>query len=199
MFTIGLTGGIGSGKSTVADLFKKKGITIIDADHIAHDLTQPGQICFNKIVEIFGKSILLSNKNLDRAQLRRIIFADPAKRQWLEQLLHPLIRAEMQRLILNADSPYCIAVIPLLLETAPNPIIQRILVIDAPEEQQIARCMTRDHLSEKEIKAIMQTQVTRKQRLAAADDIIHNHNTFAELLPQVEKLHHFYLLVKNNF
>jgi dephospho-CoA kinase len=105
----------------------------------------------------------------------------------------------MQRLILNADSPYCIAVIPLLLETAPNPIIQRILVIDAPEEQQIARCMTRDHLSEKEIKAIMQTQVTRKQRLAAADDIIHNHNTFAELLPQVEKLHHFYLLVKNNF
>ncbi len=201
MLTIGLTGGIGSGKSTVADLFKKKGITIIDADYIAHDITRPGQICFDKIVETFGESILLPNKNLDRAQLRKIIFTDPLKRQWLEQLLHPLIRAEMQRLISAARSPYCIAVIPLLLETKPNPLIQRILVIDTPEEQQIARCITRDHLSEKEIKAIMQTQVTREQRVAAADDIIDNHHrTPAELYPQVEKLHQFYLVInKNNF
>jgi dephospho-CoA kinase len=197
MLTIGLTGGIGSGKSTVADLFKKKGVTVIDADQIAHSLTQQ-KICFNKIVETFGESILLPNKKLDRAQLRKIIFADAHKRQWLEQLLHPLIRAEMERLISNADSPYCIATIPLLLETSPNPLIHRILVIDTPEEQQIARCIARDHLSEKEIKAIMRTQVTRKQRLAAANDIINNYATLAELLPQVEKLHKFYLLVNKN-
>jgi len=197
MLTIGLTGGIGSGKSTVADLFKKKNSTIIDADKIAHAITQPGGIYFNKIVEKFGDTILLPNRNLDRAQLRKIIFTDPDKRLWLEQLLHPVIRSEMQKLILASQSPYCIVMIPLLLETKPNPLIQRILIIDTPEEQQISRCKTRDHLSEQEIKAIMNTQVTREQRLAAADDIITNQNTLAELLPQVEKLHRFYLSYKN--
>ena len=103
----------------------------------------------------------------------------------------------MQKLILAAHSPYCILVIPLLLETKPNPLIQRLLIIDTPEEQQISRCKTRDHLSEQEIKAIMNTQVTRKQRLSAADDIIKNHSTLKELLPQVEKLHQFYLSLNN--
>jgi len=192
MLVIGLTGGIGSGKSTVANLFAEKSITVIDTDQLARDVTLPGQAALHKIVEKFGEGILLPDKTLNRAQLRKIIFADPHKRRWLEKLLHPLIRTEMQQLIAATKSPYCIVVIPLLLETEPNPLIKRILVVDALEEQQIWRAKMRDNLSEGEIKAIIYTQVTREQRLAAADDIIYNNGTLEELALQVEKLHQLY-------
>lgn len=192
MLVIGLTGGIGSGKSTVARLFAEKGVTIIDTDQLARDITLPGQEALAKIIEKFGKGILLPDKTLDRSQLRKIVFTDLHKRQWLEQLLHPLIRAETQRRIESATSPYCMVVIPLLLETKPNPLVKRILVVDLPEEQQLLRAHLRDQLPEKEISAIMRSQVTREQRLAAADDVIDNHGTLAELIPQVEKLHQSY-------
>lgn len=193
MLVIGLTGGIGSGKSTVANLFAEKGITVIDTDQLARDITLPGQAALHKIVEKFGAGILLPDKTLNRAQLRKVIFADPHKRRWLEKLLHPLIRAEMQQLIAVATPPYCVVVIPLLLETAPNPLIKRILVVDAPEEQQIQRAKRRDKLSEEEIKAIINTQVTREIRLATADDIIYNDKTREQLFSQIEKLHQAYL------
>lgn len=193
MLIIGLTGGIGSGKSTIAKLFAAKGIDIVDTDQIARDVVMPGQVALNKIVEKFSEDVLLPDKTLDRAKLRKIIFADDSKRTWLEQLLHPLIRDEMERQIKSAKSPYCIAIIPLLLETQPNPLINRILVVDALETQQIDRTQTRDKLSRDEISAIIKSQVSREQRLAAADDIITNHGILEELSEQVDKMHKFYL------
>ncbi len=193
MLVVGLTGGIGSGKSTVAKLFEEKGITVIDTDQLARDLTLPGQNALTCIVKEFGKSILLTNGTLNRAELRKQVFKNPAQRHWLENLLHPLIRKETQRLVETATSPYCIVVIPLLLETQPNPLIKRILVVDATKEQQLLRAKTRDNLSEKEIQVIMDTQVTRQQRLENADDVILNDGELKYLRPQVEKLHLDYL------
>ncbi len=193
MLVIGLTGGIGSGKSTVAKLFAEKGITIIDTDQLARHFTMPGQDALYAIVRKFGESILLADKTLDRAQLRRYIFTDPAKRQWLEELLHPLIRAETKRLIESAQSPYTIVVIPLLFETKPNPLINRILVVDATEAQQLARAMLRDGLSEEDVQRIVHTQVSRRYRLDAADDIIINNGDFKQLSQQVDELHSYYL------
>ncbi len=193
MLIVGLTGGIGSGKSTVAKLFAEKGITVIDTDQLARDLTLPGQTALNKIIAEFGKNILLPDQTLNRAQLRQQIFTDPSKRRWLEDLLHPLIRAETKRLIESAKSPYCIVVIPLLFETQANPLINRTLVVDATEEQQIKRAKTRDHLSEKEIQAVINTQVTRQHRLNNTDDIISNNGELKDLIDQVEKLHIGYL------
>lgn len=195
MLVVGLTGGIGSGKSTVAKLFAEKGVTVIDTDQLARDLTLSGQPALNKIVAEFGKNILLSDKTLNRAALRQQVFTDPSKRRWLEELLHPLIRAETKRLIESAKSPYCIVVIPLLFETKPNPLINRILVVDATEEQQITRAKTRDRLSEKEIQAIIHTQVARQHRLDNANDIILNDGDLKHLIPQIEKLHLYYLKI----
>ena len=193
MLVIGLTGGIGSGKSTVAKLFAEKGITVIDTDQLARQFTMPGQDALYAIIQKFGESILLPDKTLDRAQLRNVIFSNPTKRQWLEELLHPLIRAETKRLIESARLPYCIVVIPLLFETKPNPLINRTLVVDATEAQQIARAKLRDNLSEEEIQRIIRTQVARRVRLDAADDIIINDESLEKLSQQVDELHHYYL------
>lgn len=193
MLVIGLTGGIGSGKSTAAKLFAARGIAIVDTDHIAREVTAPGQPALDQIVKKFGEDILLPDHKLDRAKLRKIIFEDEEKRQWLEQLLHPLIRIKMYDQIQSSTSPYCITVIPLLLETKPDPIINRILVVDSKEEEQIERAQARDKLSRDEILAIIKTQVSRDKRLNAADDIIFNNAGLVELNEQVEKLHQFYL------
>lgn len=195
MLVIGLTGGIGSGKSTVAGLFAKKGITIIDTDIISREITQPGKPALAKIVEHFGESILLPNKSLDRAKLRLIIFSDHDERAWLEQLLHPLIRDEMHKQVTESQSPYCIAVIPLLLESKPNPLINRILVVDTHEAQQIKRVQSRDNASNDEVEAILKTQVSRAERLKAADDIIENTRSMDNLSTQVSGLHEQYLLL----
>ncbi|OGT53103.1 MAG: dephospho-CoA kinase [Gammaproteobacteria bacterium RIFCSPHIGHO2_12_FULL_42_13] len=198
MLVIGLTGGIGAGKTTVAQLFIERGITVIDADQIARQLTAPGQPALQQIVKHFGCEVLLDNGALDRSKLRKIIFDDKPSRFWLEKLLHPLIRAEIQRYAHSSSSPYCIAMIPLLLESEPNQLIQRILVVDASEEQQVKRVQQRDQASRTTVESILKTQTSRNKRLAAADDIIINNGSLKELIPQIEKLHHYYLKLSQN-
>lgn len=194
MLVIGLTGGIGSGKSTVAALFAEKEIAIIDTDQIAREITQPNQPAFNQIMNRFGPQIVLPNGTLDRAQLRKIIFTHQADRTWLEQLLHPIIRTEAQRQAQAAQSPYCIIVVPLLLENKSFPLVERVLVVDTDPNTQITRTKSRDQISNpKEVEAIVQAQIDREQRLQLADDVIENSGTIADLIPQVDKLHAFYL------
>ncbi len=190
---IGLTGGIGSGKSTVADLFQQKGITVIDTDLLSRKLTQPGQPALAAIRAKLGDAIIEADGSMNRAALRKLIFTDETKRRWLEDLLHPLIRAEMEKRIEQATSPYCIAVIPLLFETRPNPLIQRVLVVDAPIDLQIARTVERDHASPEAISAILKTQVDRETRLSKADDVINNQGSLEALIAQVNALHEKYL------
>lgn len=194
MLIIGLTGGIGSGKTSVAKLFADKGIPIIDADLIARNITQPGEPALIAIAEHFGMQVIMKDGSLDRARLRTIVFQHPAERQWLEQLLHPLIREKItqQLAVLSATNhpaPYCIIVIPLLLETESYPFIDRILVVDAPEHLQIARVSTRDQTLAASAKAIINTQIAREERLKHADDVIVNQGSLADLVPQIDKLH----------
>jgi dephospho-CoA kinase len=198
MLVIGLTGGIGSGKSTVARLFEKKGIKIIDADELSRHVTKPHHEALNKIAAHFGKNILLPDGTLNRKLLRNIIFTDTKQRLWLEQLLHPLIRIEMKKEVESVQSPYCIIVIPLLFETKSNPLINRILVIDTTEEQQLNRIQLRDKSTLNEAKAILQSQVSREHRLANAIDIIHNNASIDDLQHEVDKLHELYLQYSNN-
>lgn len=199
MLVIGLTGGIGSGKTTVGKLFERLGATVIDSDQLSRNVTLPNRPALNQIVEHFGEKILQKDGSLDRTALRNIIFKNENERIWLEKLLHPLIRKEMKDKIQSADSLYCIIIIPLLLETEPNPLIQRILVIDSPESEQIKRTQTRDRSTPDEIKAIINTQVNRKKRLLAAHDVIINDGSLEDLAPQVERLHGFYsALAKKN-
>jgi dephospho-CoA kinase len=194
---VGLTGGIGSGKSTVADLFHSLGVTVIDTDQLARDVVEPHTAAFDTIVKRFGETVVSAQGGLNRKALREMIFADPLARKWLEELLHPLIRAEMARQVTAATSPYCIAVIPLLFETTPNPLINRILVVDAKEDLQIKRATDRDKESAPKIEAILANQASRDTRLQGADDVIYNDKHLADLIPQVEKLHELYLsLVK---
>lgn len=193
MLVVALTGGIGSGKSTVAQLFSEKGITVIDTDQLSRDLTQRGEPALKEIVQRFGESILNADQTLNRTKLRAIIFQDQEQRDWLEKLLHPLIRNKMNDQIIASASPYCIVVIPLLFETQPNPLINRVLVVDATEDEQISRTTARDQSDSKKVKAILKTQLTREDRLALADDIIDNHGTKDGLITQVDQFHQFYL------
>jgi dephospho-CoA kinase len=188
MLVIGLTGGIGSGKSTVANLFAERGIPIIDADIVAREVSRPDTPAFASIVKHFGKEMVLPDGSLDRAALRNIIFNDTKQRLWLENLLHPLILAEMEKQIAKLSSPYCIAVIPLLLEVEFFSFINRILVVDTPESEQIKRVMLRDKSSKAEVEAILHSQARRETRRAKAQDIIQNEGTLEELAAQVEKL-----------
>jgi dephospho-CoA kinase len=190
---VGLTGGIGSGKSTVAELFAKLGATVIDTDQLARTLTQPDQIAFKLIVSHFGEALIQPDGSLDRQQLRNIVFASPEQRLWLEQLLHPLIRQEIKRQVSLIEYPYCLVAIPLLFETEPNPIIDRVLVIDTPESLQLTRAQARDKLSAEQALLIMAAQVSRSKRLEGAHDVIVNDKTIDDLTPQVQKLHQFYL------
>ena len=194
MFSIGLSGGIGSGKSTAADLFAALGVSVIDADRIARELVAPGKPALQQITAHFSDSILLADGNLDRARLRRQIFADPEQRIALEAILHPLIHQEMaqRRSELPPDAPYCILCIPLLIEQGGNDLVDRILVVDATRDQQITRASRRDGISREEIEAIIDSQADRVSRLAAADDVISNEADPASLHSQVEQLDRYY-------
>lgn len=195
MLTIGLTGGIGSGKTTIANLFARLQVPIIDTDIIARAMVAPGTTGLNRIIQHFGPTLLNADDTLNRRQLRNIIFADKAEKLWLEQLLHPLIRTNLQQQIATLNTPYCILVIPLLLENKRAVTVDRILVIDAPVKVQIQRIQARDQITIAEAKKIINSQLSRKQRLAAADDILLNDSNRVEnlLIKQVAKLHQFYL------
>ena len=190
---VGLTGGIGSGKSEACRLFAARGIVIIDADNIARDVVLPGRTALHDISLHFGEEILTTSGELDRRKLRDIIFSNPHEKKWLENLLHPIINLEIRNQLANAESPYVILASPLLLETRQFELTDRILVIDASEQLQIERASTRDRNDTAQIKAIMNTQLSRQDRCAKADDIIQNHGNLDELDEQIEKLHQRYL------
>lgn len=189
-FCIGLTGGIGCGKSTVAHLFAELGAAIIDTDAFSHALTQPGAAGFNAIIHQFGPLYLQADGALDRGKLRALIFSDAAAKQALESILHPLIHAEVLAALQACQAPYAVIVVPLLFETGNYlPLIQRSLVVDCAEASQIARTTARSGLSETTVRAIMAQQLPRTVRLERADDIISNENGLDSLRAQVAALH----------
>ncbi len=193
-FIIGLTGGIGCGKTSASKIFASLGVDIIDTDLIARDLTQPNGIAISAIREVFGDTCITSDGALDRNQMRQLIFSDSSSRRKLEKILHPFIFSEATRRAKLTNPPYAIMVIPLLFETNDyDRIIQRSLVIDCDEKNQIRRTMKRSKLSEQEVRAIMATQISRQQRLQKADDVIVNNNHLSVLQKQVNEHHQKYI------
>lgn len=207
MLVIALTGGIGSGKTTVSDIFKSKNIPIIDTDIIARQIVEQGEPAYTEIIKLFGKEILNKDGDINREKLRQLIFASEKKRLQLENILHPLIWDDVKEqldLLLTSDSltpAYCIIVIPLLLENASQakPVtFDRILVIDTTEEEQIKRAKNRDNCDETMIKNIIKNQVSRQTRINAADDIILNTGNLDTLNEKIDNLHKLYLSQSNN-
>ncbi|MEW6038932.1 MAG: dephospho-CoA kinase [Pseudomonadota bacterium] len=192
MLVVGLTGGIGAGKSTVARLFAVRGVEVFDADEVAHRLLEPGQPALKAVVRAFGSGILSADGGLDRAALRRRVFAEPKSRKRLEGIVHPLVYAELARLVLGVAGCYCLLCIPLLLETGRRRFVDRLLVVDCPEALQIERVVRRSGLPAEEVRAIMAAQVSRSERLAAADDVIVNAADPANLEAEVDALHRRY-------
>ena len=193
-FVVGLTGGIGSGKSAVAELFARRGIAVVDTDAIAHELTASGGGAIKAILESFGSDFITQEGALDRQRMRSLVFRDPQSKRLLESVLHPRIRARSTALIASADSPYAILVVPLLVETGVDRTrYQRVLVVDCDEERQIERVMKRNNLSALEVGRIMATQATRAARLAVADDVLTNDAGLDDLTPKVDALHLRYL------
>jgi len=190
---IGLTGGIASGKSTVARRFAELGIPVVDADVAARDVVALGTSGLARVIERFGPSILAENGELDRPALRELIFSDPGARQDLEAILHPLIRATMEHSAETAVSPYVVMAIPLLVESGARGRVDRILVVDADEAAQLRRVQARDGGSLDQARAILASQVSRAARLAAADDVLLNSGTVTDLRQRVDRLHEKYL------
>ena len=193
-FSVGLTGGIGSGKTTVANLFAARGATIVDTDAIARKLTLPGGVAIDAIRAEFGPVAIDVSGAMDRAAMRAQVFADPAAKARLESILHPLIRQQCEQAAAEAKGAYVIFDVPLLLESEHwRKRVARILVVDCPEELQVSRVMARSRMSEQQVRAIMAAQTSRQQRLEAADDVIVNDGITAALLPEIDRLHAFYL------
>lgn len=198
-FAVGLTGGIGSGKTTVANLFAAQGAGLVDADEISRKLTAPAQPAVAEIARKFGAQFIAADGSLDRARMRNLVFADATARKDLEAILHPLVRQESTRQIVASTAPYVIVVVPLLIESgAYRGRMDRILVVDCAPEIQISRVMERSGLSRSEVLAIIATQASRQQRLNEADDVIHNDDGLEMLSAQVTRLHLRYVgLAKN--
>lgn len=193
-YVIGLTGGIASGKTTVANLFNHHfGIEIVDADIVAREVVAQGSEGLTQIAERFGTDILLDDGQLNRAKLREIIFADLSQKQWLDSLLHPMIRHQMQKQLTEVKSDYALLVIPLMVENQLQAMANRVLVVDVDEQIQIERTMKRDDVSKQQAHSILKSQATRQQRLAIADDVIKNHSQNGQLLSQITDLHQKYL------
>ena len=186
---IGITGGIGSGKTAVTDYLASLGITIVDADQAARVVVEPDTPALQTIAEHFGEEILQADGNLDRRALRNIIFNDDEERHWLEALLHPLIKEEMLSQLSQSQSPYSIIVSPLLLETDQHTMVDRIAVVDIPAELQVQRTMARDGIEQSQAEAIMKAQAARATRLEKADDVIDNSGSLDDLHQQLEQLH----------
>jgi dephospho-CoA kinase len=193
-FVVGLTGGIGSGKSAATDEFARLGASVIDTDAIAHELTEKGGAAMASIEKLFGPEVVSKDGSMDRKKVRDRVFADPAAKHELEALLHPMIREESARRIAAAAGPYVVHVVPLLIESRDyRSRVDRVLVVDCPELTQIERVRARSGLSESEVRAIMRTQATRAERVAAADDVIDNGGSRDALRKQVAALHQKYL------
>ena len=196
-FVVALTGGIASGKTAVSDRFAALGVPVIDTDLIARAVVEPGQHALNEIVAVFGEGMLSPDGTLNRRLLREIIFSDPAAKLKLESILHPAIRAQVQRDIAAVKAPYCVVVIPLFTESSDRvnsyDWVDRILVVDTTEETQVRRVMQRDDVSREQAQAALAAQASRQSRLALADDVIENNGAVEELDAEVARLHRRYL------
>lgn len=193
MLVVGLTGGIGSGKTAASEHFKSLGITIVDADEVSRQVVEPGTPALSQIAEHFGERVLNTDQSLDRRALRDIVFNHPDEKKWLEQLLHPLIGMETFRQLQASQSAYTIFVSPLLIEIGQDKMTQRILVVDAPESEQVSRTIKRDDTDAESVKSIMQSQASRALRLEKADDVLLNDGSLENLKEKVEALHRIYL------
>ncbi|MFQ3237499.1 MAG: dephospho-CoA kinase [Paraglaciecola sp.] len=192
-FVVGLSGGIGSGKTTISNMFAKLGVQIIDADVIARQVVQPKSPALESIIDRFGPELLDDDGNLDRRKLRDIVFSQPQAKKWLNALLHPLIRQQMQQQTDQAKSIYCILSVPLLVENKSYKNVDRVVIVDVPENLQLKRSISRDGASEAQINAILASQATRQQRIEVADDVIDNSGDEEALLAQVNRLHKRYV------
>lgn len=199
MLKIGLTGGIGSGKSTAAHFFRAQNIDVIDLDQLARDVVQPESPALQEICQRFGKTILNKDKSLNRKKLGEIIFSNQNEKNWLESLLHPLINDEKQRLIQQSKSTYVVIEIPLLAENQRQSDVDRVLVIDCDEQLQIDRATARGHQTEEQIKQIIALQASRADRNVLADDIVENSGSTEELEAQLKDLHQKYLELSTDF
>ena len=192
-FVVGLTGGIGSGKSAVSDLFAQQGIDIVDADVVARQVVEPGTPALQAIIDHFGEAIITENGSLNRPALRKRVFENDLDKQWLNALLHPAIRAEMQTQLQEATSPYVVFSVPLLIENGLDSMADTVLVVDCSEETQLARATRRDGSNIETIKSIMASQATRQQRLEKAQNVIDNNGELSALPLQVKSLHQQYM------
>lgn len=193
MLVIGITGGIGSGKTAATNLFGELGINVVDADIAAREVVEKGSLALQKIAERFGQDILLDDQSLNRAKLRSIIFNDPNEKKWLEQLTHPLIRENIIANLQTTNSPYAILSSPLLVESGQSTLCHQIVVVDVAEDTQLKRASQRDNNSTEQIKAIMSAQINRSDRLTYADQIIDNSQDLQHLERQVQTLHEYFL------
>jgi len=193
---LGLTGGIGSGKSAAAQRFVELGVHLVDADQAARWVVEPGRPALASLVERFGPGVLLEDGHLNRAALRELIFADPEQRRWVEALLHPLIGQEIFSYLAKAESPYAVFVSPLMIESGQYRRTDRLLVIDAPQSLQVERTLLRDQTSPEQVQAILKAQASREERLRHADDVLVNDRNIAWLHAEVDRLHTFYLTLR---
>lgn len=191
---VGLTGGIASGKTTVTNLFQSEyKIDVVDADIIARQVVEEGSDGLKAITEHFGEEILSSDKTLDRSKLRALIFQDPEQKRWLDNLMHPLIRIEMQRQLAQVSSAYALLVIPLMVENNLQSLADKVIVVDVDEKTQIERTRLRDKVNTAQVKAIIESQANRQERLAIADYVIKNSTRNHKLLPQIAELHQIFI------
>ena len=199
MFSVGLTGGIASGKTTISNLFADLGVSIVDTDIISRELLQPGENAYNQVCRHFGKRILGPNDEIDRAELRKIVFTEATEKSWLETILHPLIFQRSHNAMLeHSRSDYVLVVVPLLFETNFQSLVDRILVVDCPAELQIERLVTRDHIGEALARNMLSQQLGNAERLSKAHDVIENRGNEKELSSQVARLHQTYLTLSSN-
>lgn len=193
MYVVGLTGGIGSGKTSVAEQFVNLGIDLVDADQVARAVVEPGSPALAAITDHFGDALIAEDGSLHRAELRQLVFAEESERLWLESLLHPLIRERLAQGLAKIESSYGLLVSPLLLETSQQELVDRILVVDIPEDMQLQRTLSRDGGDEQTVRAIMEAQMARGKRLALADDVIDNSGPELGIPARVRELHEQYL------
>ena len=190
---IGLTGGIGSGKTAASDFFASKDITVVDADIVAREVVEPGEPAWLAISERYGSDVLQEDQSLNRAWLRQKVFTEPDELKWLESQTHPRIRDCLIQQLRDATSPYAVLVSPLLFESGQSTLVKRTLVIDVPVDTQVMRACSRDTNDEEQIRRIIAAQIPREDRCSRADDVADNSGTLAQLHAQLEKLHHTYL------